>query len=246
MALDAFASARIRGRDDHMRTDWQRVGGHGLLRIDFDAVERSERLGRKPRRIHEQEIFADERDGGFQMQATADFDLFDGVTVRGENRAQLADGVMVRSAGNADEDAASSDENVAAIDRAGRFDLCQCAIRPKRFRDGGRLAATRGGSWAHDDRDFGKNDGGVFDENAIGHVLGGRKTRHTAAGFGEALFVFGVLGASDGYIDGFALQMGKFAARDGGADFARESDEHGESLAAMRDGKNKWNGKAEI
>ena len=76
------------------------------------------------------------------------------------------------------------------------------------------LAAARFGSGAGHYCDFVEDDGGVFDENAVGKLGVGGQRRYVHAQFGEAAFVGTVLLDGLGYVDRLAVEKCELAGRE--------------------------------
>ena len=82
-----------------------------------------------PRRIDQQRVFTHLRHRRFEMQATGYFNAFDRVPIGREKALQLFYRRSVTAARQAHVDDLAHAQHIAAVQRAGRFDGKQCAIR---------------------------------------------------------------------------------------------------------------------
>ena len=160
------------------------------------------------------------------MQAAAHVRRVHTIAERPEDPLHLTHGLLVRPRRQADEDVASDDEDVAAVDRGRRLNRCQRAVRGERLRNRRRLDAARRRAGAHDQRELVEHDGNVLDEDRVGHLRARVEMLDDAAGVDERLLVRVMLIARAREVDRRALDVRQLARAKGRADGAGDRDEH--------------------
>ena len=202
------------------------VGGVRLGRIDVYPLMASEGVGIEPGAVGKEVISAEIRDRRFEMKTAGDGNGDYFIVVRRKNCGELADTFGVAAPGEADEEFPADAQNIAAFECARQSDVRELSKLGKGLRERGGLAAAGFRSERQDHGQFIENDGGVFHEHRVRKIGLGGKRNHTSAQFGEKFFVSVMLPLGGGQIDGPAIDEGKFAMDDGGADAACDGCEH--------------------
>src|SRR5262249_24204594 len=91
-----------------------------------------------------------------------------GVAEAVESRSQLANPLVIRSPRSSDPNLAADANDIAAVDRARRFDEVERKEVFKCFGDRRCLRATRFSARPADDGDFVEDDRSILDEDGIG------------------------------------------------------------------------------
>ena len=202
------------------------VGGVRLGRIDFYPLMAGEGVGIEPGAVGKEGIAAEIRDCRFEMKTAGDGNGDDFIVVRRKNGGELAYAFGVTAPGEADEEFPADAQNIAAFECAGKSNVRELSKLGKGLRERGSFAAAGFRSERQDYGQFIENDGRIFDEHGVGKIGLGGKRNHTSAQFGEKFFVSVMLPLGGGQIDGPAIDEGKFAMDDGGADAACDGGEH--------------------
>ncbi len=224
--FDAGAGAGERCGENDSAGEGQGVGGMRLGGINVDPVLAGERRGVKPGAVGEERVAAKRRDGGFEMQTAGDANGADFIVVWRKDGGKLADAFGVAAPGEADENLSVEAQDIAAFESAGERDVFELSKLGERLRERSGFAAARLRAQRQDYRQFIENYGGIFHEHGVGEIGFGRKRDNARAQFAQQVFVGVVLLLGNGQINGLAVDEGKFAVDDGGADGAGDGCEH--------------------
>jgi len=202
------------------------VGGVRLGRMDVYPLLAGERIGIEPGAVGKEGIAAEIRDRRFEMKTAGDGNGDYFIVVRRKNCGELADTFGVAAPGEANDEFSADAQNIASFKCAGKSDVCELSKLGKGLRERGGLAAAGFRSERQDYGQFIENDGRVFDKHGVGKIGLDGKRNHASAQFGEQFLISVMLPLGGGQIDGPAIDEGKFAMDDGGADAACDGCEH--------------------
>ena len=101
------------------------------------------------------------------MQATADRDCHEVITVRREDDGELAEAFCVAAFGEADEEFSAQAKNVAPFERSGQGDMGQFAEWRNRLGQRRRLRPARLRAQRENDRQLIEHHGGILDKHGI-------------------------------------------------------------------------------
>jgi hypothetical protein len=223
---DAGAGPRERCRVNDSSGEGQGVGGMRLGGIDVDPFLAGERRGVEPCAVGEERVAAKRRDGGFEMQAAGDGNGDDFIVVRRKDGGELADAFGVAAPGEADENFSVEAQDIAAFERAGKRNVFELSKLGEGLSNRRRFAAASLRAQRKYYRQFIENDGGIFDEHGVGKIGFSGKRDNARTQFAEQVLVSAVLLLGGGQINGLAVDEGKLATDDGGADGACDGCEH--------------------
>jgi hypothetical protein len=170
-------------------------------------------------RVEQHGLFIEGAASGRQVQASRDGDGRYRVAERARDTRQSFDSFRVGSPGATDEDTLAEDEYVAAIERGGRCDTDDFALKGQNLLDGCDFSATRRCSGACDNRYLFENDGGVGYETAIRILIQGFEGDNFHSAAAKEVAVASVLPNGIRVVHALALPEGQLAtvnvARDG-------------------------------
>jgi hypothetical protein len=164
---ESLTSPRRRGRAQQRLVDAQRVGRERLVGVHVDRPESPEVGDVHPTWIDENRVVRHHADRRLEVQASTDFDRGDAVAMWREQIRELPYTVRVRAARQSDVDALTSAHDVAAVERAGRFDRREVPVSLERGRYRSSFGAPRFRARTRNHRELIEHDGGVLDEDRV-------------------------------------------------------------------------------